>query len=60
MSRAEVALANGRSDQARSDVATAHSLVGSVDAGRPDENWALAELQARMADIEARLGRAGG
>jgi hypothetical protein len=59
--RAETALAQGRRDQARSDLATARSLVGATEPGRaPDGSAALADLQARMTALEGRLAASGG
>jgi hypothetical protein len=55
VNRAEAALANGRPGQARSDLATARSLMGSVDTTSPENSRALDGLQARMADIEVKL-----
>ncbi|MFL5333456.1 MAG: hypothetical protein ACJ8H8_09820 [Geminicoccaceae bacterium] len=58
--RAEAALAAGQSAQARSDLATARSLVGSVDTTSPAEKQALSALQGRMAAIDTRLADKGG
>jgi hypothetical protein len=55
VNRAEAALANGRPVQARSDLAAARSLVGSVDATSPETSRDLDALQARMAAVEAQL-----
>jgi hypothetical protein len=57
--RAEGAIADGRTIQARSDIATARSLVGSVQPGSPDESRALAELEARMTAVERLLADGG-
>ncbi len=53
--RAESAIDEGRATQARSDIATARSLVGSIDPASPEESGALADLQARMTAVELRL-----
>jgi hypothetical protein len=58
--RAEAALAAGKPAQARSDLATARSLVGSVDTTSPAEKQALSALQGRMAAIDTRLAGSGG
>ena len=57
--RAESAMAEGRSGQARSDIATARSLVEAVDPGSPADSQALLDLQARMSAIERRLASGG-
>jgi hypothetical protein len=57
--RAEGAIADGRTTQARSDIATARSLVGGVQPGSPDESRALAELEARMTAVERLLAGGG-
>lgn len=58
--RAEAAIAAGQPAQARSDLATARSLVGSVDTTSPGEKQALAALQNRMAAIDGKLAGTGG
>ena len=57
--RAETAMAEGRPGQARSDIATARSLVDAVHPGSPADSQALQELQARMGVIEQRLASGG-
>jgi hypothetical protein len=57
--RAETALTEGRRDQARSDVATARSLVDAVDSSSAEARRALTDLEARMTAIEAQLGGGG-
>lgn len=57
--RAETAMAEGRPGQARSDIATARSLVGAVDPSSPEDGRALLDLQARMSSIEQRLAGGG-
>ena len=57
--RAESAMADGRSGQARSDIATARSLVGSVDPSSPEDSRDLHELEARMTTVERRLASRG-
>jgi hypothetical protein len=57
--RAETAIVEGRPDQARSDLATARSLLVGVDPTDPDGGTQLASIQARMTAIEARLGSSG-
>jgi hypothetical protein len=56
--RAESALADGRPQQARSDLAAARSLIGGASAGSPEEAAALTEIEARMDAVERTL--AGG
>ena len=58
--RAEAAIAAGRPAQAQSDLATARSLVGSIDTALPGEKEALAALQNRMVNIDTRLAGTGG
>ena len=58
--RAETAVAEGRSVQARSDLDTARSLMAGVQADDPDGGSELATFQARMAAVEARLGSPDG
>ena len=58
--RAEAAIAAGRPAQAQSDLATARSLVGSIDTTLPGEKEALAALQNRMVNIDTRLAGTGG
>lgn len=57
--RAESAMAEGRPGQARSDLATARSLVGAVDPSSPDDTRALTDLQARMTVVEQWLANGG-
>jgi hypothetical protein len=57
--RAESAIAAGRTSQARSDIATARSLVGSVNPGSPAESQTLSELEARMTAVELLLADEG-
>lgn len=57
--RAEAALAAGRPAQARSDLATARSLMGGVDTTRPGDKEALAALQDRMSAIDTQLDGTG-
>lgn len=58
--RAETALAEGRPDQARSDLAAARSLMEGVEPSDPDGGSDLASLQARMTAVAARLDSPGG
>jgi hypothetical protein len=53
--RAETALAEGRTRQARSDLATARSLVAAVDPGSPEDGGAIRALQGRIAAVERQL-----
>ena len=57
--RAETAMAEGRPGQARSDIATARSLVDAADPSSPEDTRALSDLQARMSAVEQRLASGG-
>jgi hypothetical protein len=57
--RAETAIAEGRPAQARSDLATARSLMMGVEPTDPDGGTELTSIQARMTALEARLGSSG-
>ena len=57
--RAETALADGRTAQARSDLATARALVGGVQPQGAAEAAELADIQARMGAVERRLAGEG-
>ena len=57
--RAERALADGRPQQARSDLAAARSLMGGFTAESPAEAAQLTELQARMGAVERTLAGGG-
>ncbi len=57
--RAESAMAEGRRGQARSDLATARSLVAAVDPTSPEDGRALADLQSRITDLEWQLTDGG-
>jgi hypothetical protein len=57
--RAESAMAEGRPGQARSDIATARSLVDAVDPSSQQDSRALQDLQARMSAVEQRLASGG-
>ena len=56
--RAESAMAEGRPVQARSDIATARSLVGSVDPSSPEDARTL-QRSCRAAMTAARTASAG-
>lgn len=56
--RAETAIAQGRPGQARSDLATARSLLEGVGPTDPD-GGDLASIEARMTAAEARLDSSG-
>jgi hypothetical protein len=56
LGRAEQAIGEGRAAQARSDLATAHSLMTGLDASAP----VAAALQTRITAVEARLDGSGG
>lgn len=58
--RAESAIAEGRRVQARSDLATARSLVAAVDPSSPEDGRELIDLQARMTDLERLLADGDG
>lgn len=58
--RAETAVAEGRPDQARSDLATARTLLAGVEPTDPEGDPELVSIQARMTAIEARLGDPNG
>lgn len=57
--RAETAVVEGRPAQARSDLATARSLMMGVEPTDSDGGTELTSIQARMIALEARLGSSG-
>ncbi|MGE3293767.1 MAG: hypothetical protein AB7I59_26655 [Geminicoccaceae bacterium] len=56
LGRAQEAIDAGRTHQARSDLATAHSLAGGLSPQSDADRATVAEFQARMADLTRRLG----